>query len=233
MIKNLGSGGASSVAPVFSNSVSITGTEPRLILTESDAAANLKKWDVDVNASVFRLRTRTDADGAGSDAIAITRNGLPGPTPANIQSVVLGNATLGSTLTLDFGGGSLISDTDFFFLTGQFSVETLISSIEFISATLIDFSAAGNIAFTTTGASVINFSTGGALRASFAAGGAFVMNSAPVRLAGFTVATLPAGVVGDMAYVTDATAPAYNVALIGGGAVRVKAFFNGTAWVAG
>jgi hypothetical protein len=52
-----------------------------------------------------------------------------------------------------------------------------------------------------------------------------------VKTGGYTVATLPAGVVGDIAYVTDATAPTYLGALIGGGAITCPVFFNGTAWV--
>lgn len=47
----------------------------------------------------------------------------------------------------------------------------------------------------------------------------------------YTVATLPAGKAGMRAYVTDATAPTYNAALVGGGAVIVPVFHNGTAWV--
>ncbi len=54
-----------------------------------------------------------------------------------------------------------------------------------------------------------------------------------IRLKGYTVVTLPAGTQGDMAYVTDALAPAWNAPLVGGGAVVCKAFFNGAAWVAG
>lgn len=54
---------------------------------------------------------------------------------------------------------------------------------------------------------------------------------APVRLQGFTVAGLPAGTLGDRAFVTDATAPTYNGALVGGGAVNIPVFFNGAAWV--
>ena len=55
-----------------------------------------------------------------------------------------------------------------------------------------------------------------------------------VRLPGYTVATLPAaGTAGRMAYVTDALAPAWNVAAVGGGAVVCKVFDNGAAWVAG
>ena len=50
--------------------------------------------------------------------------------------------------------------------------------------------------------------------------------------AGFTVATLPtAGTVGRRAYVTDATAPTFGGVLVGGGAVVIPVFDNGTAWV--
>jgi len=48
---------------------------------------------------------------------------------------------------------------------------------------------------------------------------------------GYTVATLPAGTVGQRAYVTDATAPSWNGALTGGGAVVVPVFRNATGWV--
>ena len=59
-----------------------------------------------------------------------------------------------------------------------------------------------------------------------------ITNNLPQNLKGYTVATLPAGVVGDIAYVTDALAPAYLVAVVGGGAVKTPVFFDGTNWVA-
>lgn len=65
-------------------------------------------------------------------------------------------------------------------------------------------------------------------------GGDVVTNT--VDTAGFTVATLPtcnAGAAGTRAYVTDATAPTYLGALVGGGAVVAPVFCNGTAWVSG
>lgn len=49
----------------------------------------------------------------------------------------------------------------------------------------------------------------------------------------YTVATLPTGVQGMRAYVTDATAPTFLGALTGGGAVKCPVFYNGSAWVAG
>lgn len=55
--------------------------------------------------------------------------------------------------------------------------------------------------------------------------------------AGFTVATLPAGLPiafpGARSYVTDALAPAFGVAVAGGGAVTIPVFYNGAAWVVG
>mgnify|MGYP001591645943 FL=1 len=58
-----------------------------------------------------------------------------------------------------------------------------------------------------------------------------IVNSLPQTLKGYTVATLPAGVQGDTAYITDATAPTYLGALVGGGAVVTPVFYNGAAWV--
>jgi hypothetical protein len=52
-----------------------------------------------------------------------------------------------------------------------------------------------------------------------------------VKMQGYTVATLPTGVVGDIAYVTDALAPTYMATVVGGGAVVTKVFYNGTNWL--
>lgn len=62
-----------------------------------------------------------------------------------------------------------------------------------------------------------------------AAAAAFAL---PVRLNGYTVATLPAGTQGDTAFVTDALAPVYLAAVVGGGAVVTPVFRNATIWVA-
>ena len=62
-----------------------------------------------------------------------------------------------------------------------------------------------------------------------------VQEFVPIQLMGYTVAGLAALTPnqGWEVYVTDALAPAWNVALVGGGAVVCKAFYNGAAWVAG
>jgi hypothetical protein len=58
-----------------------------------------------------------------------------------------------------------------------------------------------------------------------------VASTVPIALQGYTVAGLPAGAVGDTAYVTDALGPAYGVAVTGGGAVTVPVFYDGTNWI--
>lgn len=58
-----------------------------------------------------------------------------------------------------------------------------------------------------------------------------VISTNVVRLKGYTVATLPAGTVGDTAYVTDLLAPTFGAIAVGGGAVVYKVFFNGTNWI--
>lgn len=51
---------------------------------------------------------------------------------------------------------------------------------------------------------------------------------------GYTVATLPAaGTAGRRAHVTDALAPAFLAAVVGGGAVTCPVFDDGSAWVVG
>ena len=55
-----------------------------------------------------------------------------------------------------------------------------------------------------------------------------------VESPGFIVAALPAaGIAGRRTWVSDAAAPVFGAALVGGGAVVCPAFDTGTAWVAG
>lgn len=53
------------------------------------------------------------------------------------------------------------------------------------------------------------------------------------KTTGYTVAALPAGTVGMRAHVTDALAPTFGAAVVGGGAVVIPVFHNGTTWIAG
>jgi hypothetical protein len=55
----------------------------------------------------------------------------------------------------------------------------------------------------------------------------------PVRLPRYTVATLPAGVIGDTAFATDLLAPTYLAAVVGGGAIGAPVFHDGAGWKVG
>ena len=59
------------------------------------------------------------------------------------------------------------------------------------------------------------------------------LNAPLLRTSGYTVATLPAGAVGDRAYVTDqlTTCATAGAALTGGGSVVCPVFHNATTWV--
>lgn len=55
-----------------------------------------------------------------------------------------------------------------------------------------------------------------------------------IRMAAYTVATLPAaGTAGRRAYVTNALTPVVLSAVVGGGAVTVPVFDNGSIWIVG
>lgn len=58
-----------------------------------------------------------------------------------------------------------------------------------------------------------------------------IVSGAAIRLKGYTVATLPAGTQGDMAFATDLLTPTFLVAAVGGGAVVGPVFYNGSEWV--
>lgn len=65
----------------------------------------------------------------------------------------------------------------------------------------------------------------------FAAGEIAVEGKKVYAKQGFTVAGLPGGAVGDKAHVTDALAPAFGAAVVGGGAVTIPVFHDGTQWI--
>ena len=55
--------------------------------------------------------------------------------------------------------------------------------------------------------------------------------SGTIKTQGYTVATLPTGVTGARAYVTNALAPSYGATVVGGGAITIPVFYNGTNWI--
>jgi hypothetical protein len=97
----------------------------------------------------------------------------------------------------------------------------------------VDASNNNRLAFANITASTIPFYIDG----SAPDGSAFIDNngklnlSFPTNIKNYTVATLPTGARGDIAYVTDALAPTFLATIVGGGAVVTPVFYNGTNWV--
>lgn len=60
---------------------------------------------------------------------------------------------------------------------------------------------------------------------------ATIVSTNVVRLKGYTVATLPAGTIGDTAYCTNLLAPTFFTVAVGGGAVVWPVFYNWSAWI--
>ena len=84
-----------------------------------------------------------------------------------------------------------------------------------------------------TGSNYVVLSDGaGNVRGYFDASGHAIFN-ATTRTAGYTVATLPTGVTGMRAYVTNALTPVWGSTVVAGGAVTVPVFYNGSNWIVG
>jgi len=57
-----------------------------------------------------------------------------------------------------------------------------------------------------------------------------VVSTRKVRTGVFTAATLPAGVVGDRAFVSDALTQSFGAVVAGGGAIGTPVYYDGTNW---
>lgn len=165
----------------------------------------------------------------GDDNTAIGLSGLQSNTTG------YSNTAIGRGAGYGFSGGSASSNT-----TGYYNI--------FIGHGAIGLSGSDNneivIGTATTGKGSNSVSIGTAATTNQNLYGRVNINGATdnanvalnvtggIKTSGYTVATLPTGVTGLMAYVTDALAPTYNTTIVGGGAITVPVFYNGAAWVA-
>ena len=130
-----------------------------------------------------------------------------GFSTSGIQRLAIGNTTsneIVSTLTFRGPAGSVTEPT-------------------------YSFSGDSNTGIYSSAADAMAFTTGGTLRLTLTT--ARLDAALPIQLQGYTVAGLPAGVEGDTAYVTDALTPTYGAAVVGGGAVKIPVFYDGTNWI--
>lgn len=125
----------------------------------------------------------------------------------------------------DAGWGSLIS-----MKAGNVQYGLIVNSGALLGTTATDM-----VVYAAAGKTINLWPNGGLTGAVVSSTGLAVTGTisatTTIKTGGYTVATLPAGVTGDRAYVTDATAPTYLGALTGGGTVVCPVFKNATGWV--
>jgi hypothetical protein len=97
-------------------------------------------------------------------------------------------------------------------------METTVISAPDIVRALLDLARTLNAVAYTAG----NVSVGGSLTVG-----------TTLKTGGYLVANLPAGVAFMSTYVTNASAPAFGSVVVGGGAVTVPVFYDGTNWIVG
>jgi hypothetical protein len=144
----------------------------------------------------------------------------------------MSNSNGGVASTLRIGSGTNDMGTIQFFNTVASTVNST------ITGNLEGSNSGGDLRFSTkaTAGSLtermrIHASGGVSIGNTTDRGAASLNVSGVVLTGGYTVATLPAGVVGMRAYVTDALAPSFGVTVAGSGAVTIPVFYDGANWI--
>jgi hypothetical protein len=196
---------------------------PALNLTQIQALALINV--VIATANGF-AGTVVDANNEATVTLKTTVTGIVKGNGTALSAAVSGTDYAPAT-----SGGSILYGNG----AGGFSNVTIGTNLSFTGGTL---NASSSMVY--PGAGIPN-STGSAWGTSYSVTGTgtnVVLDNKPtikepIVGTGFTVATLPAGTIGMRTYVTDALAPTFLGVLVGGGAIKAPAFYNGTAWVAG
>lgn len=210
-------------------SLGLTGTSYYSIRTSSDVLFNgysiATGYKIPSGASTSFLK----ADGSVDNSTYLTSASL---SPYFLKSggTITGATTFTALPTISYASANLkINDTgsgygsltfsgagtDMFSFNrsggGQFQLTDLVNSINVWGYTY--FSGGGDITFNTATL------TANAILAK------------SIKTDGYNVSTLPTGSMGMKVYVLDALAPTYGSTVIGGGAVVVPVFYNGTNWI--
>jgi len=198
--------------------------------------------------------------GAGTGILGVVNGGTGlGTIPSNGQ-LLIGNGTGYSLNTLFAGTGiSIANGSGSISITNSLPDQTVVltgAGTTTTSGTYPNFTITSNDAYVGTVTSVGgtgtvngitltgtvtssgNLTLGGALSGvsltSQVSGILPVANGGTGTGVAYTVATLPtAGTQGRRAWVTNALAPTFGAAVVGGGAVVIPVFDNGTTWIVG
>lgn len=191
------------------------------VLAQKAMVPELNTWTAQVNA--IAAAAVGDVATAIGAAAAATPVGADKLCWRQTSSGLLKSATFTDVLA----GGTL---------PGAFATLSATSSLQALSGSNIQIQNAATSAnwFFNTSGTTLDLSSAQAgtftIGNSVSVAGA-ISATTTITTGGYTVETLPAGVTGDRAYVTDATAPTYLGALTGGGAVVCPVFKNATTWV--
>jgi hypothetical protein len=215
------------------------------LFIDSDGGTNQQITDLELSGTSGAIRTRTDADGSGASIITWGRSGTAVPAltfgPGAYDWLVeFGSAAVTASFGAVTGGGLAINAMDAsdgsnatFFLSGD-GGSSYLYAVALPAATTNALVSGGP-----TGAHSVLDVGGGplVLSVAFTAIGSFDAarwdSYVPVRVPRYTVAGLPAGAQGDRAMVTNALGPAFGAAVVGGGAVVVPVYHDGTNWKVG
>jgi hypothetical protein len=171
---------------------------------------------------------------SGPGAVAATDTILQSIQKLNGNDAL--KALLGGSSSQAFATAALSATT--ISATGAITTSAATGLLNFTGAGFGQVAATGDLYFDTgTGKNVHIRPNGGSEVALFSALGlattGIVSATGVIQTGGYTVATLPAGVIGMQAYVTDALTPAFLTIVVGGGATKAPVFYNGTNWVGG
>jgi hypothetical protein len=228
-------------------------TAPRVNLIDENTGKIRREWYM----FLYNLYTIT---GAGSGITPVVNGGTGLATiPTNGQLLIgngtgytLNTLTASTGISVTNGSGSItltntlpdrtvvLTGAGTTSVTGTYPNFTITSNDAYVG-TVTSVGGTGSvngITLTGTVTSSGNLTLGGALSGvdltSQVTGILPVANGGTGSGVAYTVATLPAaGVQGRRAWVTNALAPMFLVAPVGGGAVVCPVFDNGTAWVVG
>ena len=164
---------------------------------------------------------------------------MDGATIANILAFQTSTTNAGTRLNIISNGTGTASSLDIYGISNPTNAASLR-----LRTSGVDTSIRSDI--TGTGTYLpLTFYTNGSERARiFTSGGVSIGNttdpgatnlsvSGTINTGGYTVATLPTGVTGARVYVTNALAPTFGATVVGGGAVTIPVFYNGTNWIVG
>jgi hypothetical protein len=198
------------------------GTTPSIGMTQATSSTNGYLTSTDWNTFNGKQPAGTYVTSVGASGVVNSSGGTTPTISVNAASANTANYLVQRDASGNFTAGTITA-----------------TQVALGSNNYLGFSGANPIQAWSATSYDIYDRTNNQLNSVISGNGVFVLASTysqslkPFVLPQYTVATLPAGIQGASAYVTDALSPTWNSPVTGGGSVVIKVFYNGAAWVAG